>query len=141
MILRPAFGIIKAMPEQIFKGSGHEMLEEDMHRLAAEVLAHRERPENRGVGDEELLKRSLQGIAPTGEEPESPSRAAPLPAYTQEISDEMKLEIEHLLDLAFHEGIMKANEAAKKSSPYLIDAFHDSLVGRLYPELKKRGLL
>ena len=46
-----------------------------------------------------------------------------------------------LLDLAFHHGIEKANSEAKKSSPFIVDAFHDALVTKLYPELQKRGIV
>ena len=40
-----------------------------------------------------------------------------------------------------HKGIEKAAAEAKKSNPYVLDAFHDALVEKLYPELQRRGVL
>ena len=130
------------MPEFIKHEGEHSFLESDMRRLAAEVEKHRERPENRPLSDEELIRKSLETIqsAPRNAQAADDS-SSPLPSYAQEVSAETKLEIEYLLDLAFHAGIEKANETAKSSSPFVLDAFHDALVGRLYPELQKRGIV
>ncbi len=65
----------------------------------------------------------------------------PLPDYAANAPAETKLEIEHLLETAFREGIMAANTKAARSSPFVLDAFHDALAGKLYPELKKRGIV
>jgi len=77
------------------------------------------------------------------EQPAQPSEPSSglLPQYAQSAPAETRLEVEYLLDVAFHHGIAKANTEAMKSSPFVIDAFHDALVGKLYPELQKRGIL
>lgn len=121
----------------------HKILEADMQKLAAEVLRHKENPEFRSLGDKELLKKSIQSLVPAPvpqADDKSPS-SSPLPAYAQKAPAETKLEIEYLLDLAFHQGIEKANKEAQKSSPFVLDAFHDVLTGKLYSEFQRRGLL
>ena len=45
------------------------------------------------------------------------------------------------MDLALHEGVMKAINESKNSPDFIQDAFRDALAGRLYPELKKRGIV
>ena len=73
-------------------------------------------------------------------QPGEPS-SGPLPQYAESAPAETKLEVEYLLDVAFHQGIVKATSEAMKSNPFVLDAFHDALVGKLYPELQKRGIL
>jgi len=132
------------MPDQAPSSFEHAALDADIKRLAAEVQRHRERPELKGASDQELLKqaiRSLPPVAPTGTSGVTAPNSNPLPNYAQSASAEMKLEVEYLLDVALHHGIAKANEEARKSNPFVLDAFHDTLVGKLYPELQKRGVV
>ena len=121
----------------------HDALEADMKQLAEEVQKFRERPEGRNISGEELVKRSIQSVAPAPQAADESgmSSPGPLPAYAAGAPAETKLEIEYLLDLAFHKGIAKANSEAAKSSPFVMDAFHDALAGKLYPEMEKRGLI
>jgi hypothetical protein len=66
----------------------------------------------------------------------------PLPAYAADAPAEAKLEVERLLEIAFRDGIMKADAEAKRSgNAFIIDTFHDSLAGKLYPELRRRGIV
>ena len=126
------------MPEKLSPDVGHEVLEADIARLATEIQKHREKPEMKGLSEKEILTRSLQAFEAT---PPSPPSSGPLPEYARASSAGTKLEIEYLLDMAFHKGITQAAKEARKSNPFVFDAFHDALVGRLYPELKKRGIL
>ena len=51
-------------------------------------------------------------------------------------------QIKMLCDLAFEKGIDVAIEEAKKlDSPYILDEFHDALVGELYKQLIEQGKL
>ena len=59
----------------------------------------------------------------------------------KQMSAEAKLEIEYLVDMALHHGIDKAVEKAKASGPFVLDAFHDALTGKLYDEMRRRGML
>jgi len=120
----------------------HQILEADIARLSAEIQGHRARPESKNLKEQELLKRSLTSFTQTVSSPkhDEPS-PSPLPAYAQSAPAQTKLEIERLLDIAFHHGILKAATEAKKSSSFVVDAFHDALIEKLYPELQKRGIL
>ncbi len=122
-----------------------EALEADMRRLAEEIQRHKENPEMRAVSGQEIIKKSLQAIVtplplPL---PPSPQKAQDgvLPTYAAGAPAESKLEIEYLVDIAFQHGLDKANAEAMKSSPFVMDAFHDSLAAKLYPELQRRGIL
>ncbi len=128
----------QSLPE--FKG--HEAIEADIKQLVAEIRKHEERPETRSLTGPEIIKKSIQSMTAAGQpaQPSEPS-SGPLPQYAQSAPAETKLEVEYLLDVAFHHGIAKANAEAARSSPFVIDAFHDALAGKLYPELQKRGIL
>lgn len=134
------------MPDQIIPSFEHEALEADLKVLAQEIRKQRETPESKSLGEKDLLKEAIKAMpvpAVPMPLPKSPQQAAtsPLPAYAQTAPAEIKLEIEYLLDIAFHHGIAKAMTEAKKSPAFVLDAFHDSLAGKLYPELQKRGIL
>ncbi|MEK7546688.1 MAG: hypothetical protein AAB536_00695 [Patescibacteria group bacterium] len=130
------------MPEQPSQEFKHEALEADMKRLAEEIQRNREAPENRILGGEEIVKKSIQSIsyAQLARDAQQAS-SGPLPKYAAGAPAESKLEVEYLIDMALYHGLDKANAEAAKSSPFVMDAFHDALAAKLYPELKKRGIL
>ncbi|MDE2018956.1 MAG: hypothetical protein KGJ13_01265 [Patescibacteria group bacterium] len=132
--------------------SFEQRLESDMHQLAEQVAAQRERPEMKGMREQELLKeaiRAFPGVPRPPQElkaqtlPQSPSAAAmsPLPAYAQSASPETKLEIEHLIEVAFSKGVVEAFAEAEKSSYFVEDALVDALAGKLYPILQAKKLI
>ena len=138
------------MPDlDLIQPNFEQALETDIEQLTAEVKMHQEKPELQGASGQEVIKRSIQAMTQTA--PPTPSASSgqasgdvfqnPLPAYAQSAPAETKLEIEHLLEMAFREGIMKATTEATKSNPFVLDTFHDALAGKLYPELKKRGIV
>ncbi len=119
-----------------------EALEADMRRLAEEIQKNRENPERRALGGQEVVKKSIQSVVPAHPQQDAQqTQNGPLPNYASGAPAESKLEVEYLVDLAFHKGLDKANAEAMKSSPFVMDAFHDSLAAKLYPELQKRGIL
>jgi hypothetical protein len=136
------------MPDQI-QPDFEQAIEADMERLATEVKLHKESPEMQAASGHELIKKSLQTMAhstSSGQAQDEPLAIGnvihnPLPNYAQDAPAETKLEREYLLGKAFREGIMRASNEAARSSPFVLDAFHDALAGKLYPELKRRGIL
>ncbi|MFH1246712.1 MAG: hypothetical protein V1489_02985 [Candidatus Liptonbacteria bacterium] len=127
-----------------------QALEVDVRRLAEEVKDHRERPELQGAGDREIVRHAIQSMTHDDDNKSAPAQPAiasgnviqnPLPDYAANAPAETKLEIEYLLELAFHKGILAASGEAKKSSPFVRDAFHDALIGKLYQILKQRGIV
>jgi len=134
------------MSDQFAQSFEHEALEADIKQLAQEIQRHRESPEAKSKSEEEVLKMAIRSLPSAlggaqAAPPPAQSRRSPLPDYAQKESPEVKLEIEYLLDLAFHKGIANADAEARKSPPFVLDAFHDALAGKLYPELQKRGIL
>ena len=132
------------MREESLPAFDHVALEADLRRLTLEIQRQEKLPENRNLGGGALLKKSLESIvSPLPEEAleKIPASKSPLPDYARESGAKTKLEIEYFLDLAFHQGLDKAVSEVRKSSPFVLDAFHDALAGKLYPELKKRGIL
>ncbi|MEN9561039.1 MAG: hypothetical protein RIQ56_312 [Candidatus Parcubacteria bacterium] len=119
---------------------GHKAIEEDIERLSHVISVVKEEPEHQGASGEEIIKHSLRVYAPSTQHTPKPP-AGPLPEYVRDASPEVRLEIERLVDLAFHVGIIKAVETAEAHSQFVFDAFHDALAGKLYPELQKRGIV
>ena len=134
----------------------YKALEDDMKSLATEVQRSRESAELKNSGERELVKEAIRAFPRlnSAERPTAgasvptptpaPAQAAansPLPDYAQSAPAEVKLEIEYLLGVAFQHGLSKALSESEKSSYFVQDAFHDSLAGKLYPELQKRGMV
>lgn len=119
----------------------HEALEEDMRLLAQEIAKRKESPEARPTSDQELLKEAIRTVPPSAAQKGEQKKAGPLPAYVQDMPAEVRLEVEYLVDFTFHHGIGRAVAESRRSPDFIQDAFHDTLVKILYPEMKKRGLL
>lgn len=97
----------------------------------------------------EKKKELEKGYAPK-EKPEPQPAPASTPAVPRKPAAppkkagimEKNPKVKALVDMAFHDGIGKAVEEAKKTGDaYLIDAFHDALVDEVYDILLKEGLL
>ena len=132
------------MPDTSSPKFEHAALEADMKVLVAEVKKHRERPEAATMTEKEILKQAIRSLPPAAnvQNPQQDAQSkSPLPAYAQTASAEVKLEIEYLIDMAFHHGIAKADAVARKAPAFVLDAFHDALAGKLYPEFQRRGIL
>ena len=128
------------MPEEFSNQFEHQALEADMDRLAGEIALAKENPEVKSTSGQELLKQAIRSLHHAAPVQQNDANSV-LPQYAANASPSTKLEIEYLLDLAIHSGLLKASQAAKNAPPFVLDAFHDALAGRLYPEFKKRGLL
>jgi hypothetical protein len=122
-------------------------LEADIQRLSKEINRLKNLPEHEGKSNQELLRQSIVNYSQSVVPASAPAKTAPqddnspLPAYARDMPPAMKLEVEHLLEKAFTEGVDKATREAAKTNPYIMDIFHDALTTHLYPELKKRGFL
>lgn len=119
-------------------------MESDLDRLAGEVAKHKENPEMSGLSDREVVKQAIRTMSSLPAA--TPSAAgleddSVLPGYMATATPAAKLEVEDLVRLAFKEGITKATGVAGKSNPFILDAFHDALAGKLHEELKKRKLI
>ncbi len=135
-----------------------ENLERSFARLGHEVRKNLETPEFQGVPEEEVVRRSLRSLAEAAPVPSSESDAAVpppppdtppvprddfLPSYltTEGNSEDVTKTVEHLVQMVFDEDIEKAVTEAKRYPAFIEDAFHDALIDKVLPELKKRGLI
>lgn len=127
-----------------------EKLERSFEKLGRQIEEERKLPEVQELPEREIVKRSLKSLAPAavpqadeGLSKPLPPRDSLLPDYLQsEGGDErVKREVEGLVDLVFKEGLEAALKEAGKQPPFVEDAFHDALVDKLLPELKKKGIV
>lgn len=121
----------------------HATLERDIQRLSTEVREYKEKAGRPEITDKEAVRSALSAriqTQPTPPPPTSPT-ANILPGYLQKESPEAQLKVEELIDIAFHKGINASIREAKKYGPFILDALHDSLTGKIYDELKTRKLL
>ncbi len=136
-----------------------ENLEKSFARLSNEIKETLDTPEFKDVPEREVVKESLRSFAeaaPVVQPSPAPSVASPvapveshvsqdrfLPSYFSEgdESPEVKRTVEGLIQMVFDEDIEKAVNEAKRYPAFVEDAFHDALVDKLMPELRKRGIV
>jgi hypothetical protein len=134
-----------------------ENVENNLVRLGHEVAKRREMPGGAELPERNLVKESINSLARFDEVPpakagETAAPSAPVPApapggdflpgYLADSKDEgLKKSVERLLQVAAEEDIVKAVMEAKKYPPFVEDAFHDALIDKFLPELKKRGIV
>ncbi|MFA5870724.1 MAG: hypothetical protein WC842_02465 [Candidatus Paceibacterota bacterium] len=127
-----------------------EALTEGYKRLHAQIEVERAKPENLEIQEREIVKKSVVGVvqsiktsSPSTEEKkeEKQPELHVIPEYVERESNALKEEIEALVESAANKGLEQAVQASLKHSAFVQDAFHDALVDRLIPELKKRGIL
>jgi len=136
-----------------------ENLEKNLARLGHDVAKRAELPESRDLSERELVRESIRSMVQPEEQvasnpsakstPSAPTPAqAPssngnfLPNYLSDNGNEsVKKSVEHLLQLAVDGDITKAVKEAKRYPPFIEDAFHDALIDKFLPELKKRGAI
>lgn len=127
----------------------HTPFEKDLQKFSKEIKEHQVRNKIESV-QESHVKDVL--VSRFGQQPGVSAGAAKtqktvldqtatLPDYLLTEPDQIKDRVEHLITMAFSEGIERSLKEAAKSGPFILDAFHDALTSKLYEELNKRGLL
>lgn len=131
----------------------HENLEKSLERLGQQIETERQHPDAQALPEREIVKKSIKSFSKTAAPKEDDDKSLPgvssvgeetiLPAYLQGegVESKIKFEVESLVDLVFHKGLEKALSEASKHSPFIEDAFHDALVDKLLPELKRKGII
>lgn len=115
----------------------------DVEKIVEAAKLHAETPEGKEMKGEELAKKAIQTAAQAvpSVSPQSGKSLHVLTDYASAAPEEVKEKIEKLLEVAANKGLSVASDEAKKSSPFILDAFHDALAGKLYPYLKEKGIL
>jgi len=126
----------------------HSIIEKDIERLSKEIAEKKNLPEYKEVPERELIKQTLQPLVRQATsdkqqvtKKEEETKETVLPDYLKDSPPEIKLRVEKLVDLVFHQGIEKTIKEANQAGPFILDAFHDALTNKLYDELKKRNLI
>lgn len=125
------------MPVENSKNFMDQLVENDMARLKSEVERIKNLPEAAKMTPPEIVKESLKIWSEPNETNPEKSGKSPeiLPSYLEKEPADVKLYVEQLIDLGLHEGMEKAFKTAKKTSPFIFDAFHDAVVGKIYPNI------
>lgn len=138
-----------------------ESLEHELKTLGAEVREKQGTVEAAPVPERTLVRESLRSLAERVEVPSSAEAApavgastpqqttvpapsdSPLPSYLDSPTADpaVKSAVEDLIRVTFTNGLMRGLREARRASPFVEDAFHDALVDKLIPEMKKRGLM
>jgi len=128
-----------------------DIIEQDIKRLSQEIAEKRKVVNYKEAPERELVKQALEPLIkqPTAQpqpvQPPTQSKQSIeqtiLPDYLENSSDEIKLQVEKLLDAVFQQGISKTVKQAQSAGPFILDAFHDALTDKLYDELKSRKLI
>jgi len=129
----------------------HNIIEQDIKRLSQEIAEKRNLAEYKELSEKELIKQTLEPIikpAASGQQQppaivkaSATDEQAILPDYLKDSPNEIKIQVEKLVDAVFHQGINKTIKEAQKAGPFILDAFHDALTDKLYEELKTRKYL
>ena len=138
-----------------------DSLDSHLERLNAHIETEREKPSSELSSSHEIVKRSLEKYAeqvaplqnvsvqqtqysvPVSQATPISAGSGSLPNYffDSEIAAGIKEEVSKLVESAFSEGLEKAITESRKHTAFVQDAFHDALVDKLMPELKKRGMI
>lgn len=122
----------------------HSALEADIEKLNKEISEKKNLLEYKKITERELIKQTIQPMIKSGQPAQSvplKNQSVILPDYAASSSNEIKLQIEELVNSLFHQGIEKVVKRAQRASPFVLDAFHDALTDKLHEELKKRKLI
>lgn len=126
-----------------------EALNEGYKRLHSQIEVERAKPENAEIQERDIVKKSVVGVVqsikatqPTEEKKEEkPVELHVIPEYAEKEPEMLRKEIETLVESAANNGLEQAVQESLKHSSFVQDAFHDALVDKLIPEMKKRGIL
>ncbi|MAF79689.1 hypothetical protein CL629_01270 [bacterium] len=135
-----------------------ENFEQNVQHAGERVQEYKESPDFREAPKREVVKKSLR---------QEKAPLPPPPSASQDEDDDVKKEkdspenmnsflpdyfnggdaegmgeaVGRLAETALHGNLEKSLKDARKLTPFLEDAFHDSLVDKLLPEMKRRGII
>jgi hypothetical protein len=132
-----------------------ENLEKNFSKLGVEIKNNYQKEELKDKTIEEVVKYTLENF-PLGEEDVkkeekvsgeslsgvlSTQTSSYLPSYVLDKDENVKKTVENLINLFLKEGLEKSLKEARNYPPFIVDAFHDALVDKIIPELRKRNLI
>lgn len=125
--------------------------EKNIQHAGERVQTYKESPSFREAPEREVVKKSFQpqatpppssGASQVAQDQDVQDSSSFLPDYfLGGDSDGMREAVTRLAEIALHGDLEKSLKDARKLSPYLEDAFHDALVDKLVPEMRRRGMI
>ncbi len=133
----------------------HAELEQEIKELHEKLSLEGGRPERKDLSEREIWREIVREkyLPPqtspmperTPQKPLEAGESAFLPHYLKDAPPDVKLKVEELIEIAWHEGnVRKALEKADHEGPFFLNAFHDVLADRLYEklqEMRRRGVI
>lgn len=133
-------------------------LEQEIAELQKMIETKRDQLEKEGgiIEEKELVKQSVQEIFRAGKTvPPSPTSTSSLGqtahptlvetakngSYLDHLDTDTAEAVNKLIALIPEKGIATAIELVSTNEPFVIDAFHDALIDKLYDELRARGIV
>lgn len=123
-------------------------IEEKRAILEREDRVFEEKELVRTVAHETIAGLKLYTMGPPAAKPapsEPPPAAPPPPPpsghYLDNLDEESHSRVQSLVNETFHKGIKKTLPKLQHEEAFVIDAYHDALVDKLYEELKTRGVV
>ncbi len=118
----------------------------DLEKIGKEVAEKKSTPEIKHYSDRDLVKQAIQPMAyPSGKPAPSREQSSEedkfLPDYLKEADPKIKNQVEKLLEDTVRNGLASGINEARKTSPFILDAYHDALIDKLHNELKKRKMI
>lgn len=119
--------------------------ESDLERLVEEVREVKKQPDFQQAAPKEIIKQSLKSFSgsaqPVSNNTAQNDDAALLPNYMRSAGVADQEELRQLIQLSLDDGFEAGIREARKHGGFMVDAIHDALAEKVYPELKKRGVL
>jgi len=133
------------MPEEIQENN----FEQEVALISKAIESRRNALEReQGIVEEKEIARGIisekikEGTPPpTPPQSSSQAKNASNKSYLDVLDEENAQKVSVLILLMREKGIKKAILEARENDPYVLDAFHDALVDKLYDELKKDGYI
>lgn len=131
-----------------------ENLEKNFSKLGVEIKNNYQKEELKDKTIEEVVKYTLENF-PLEEDIKkeekisgeslsgvlSTQTSSYLPSYVLDKDENVKKTVENLINIFLKEGLEKSLKEARNYPPFIVDAFHDALVDKIIPELRKRNLI
>lgn len=105
--------------------------------------------EQNGIIEEKELVRSAVAEKVSQAAPQTISTVQPIQtqtkttskSYLDVIDEKSATEVNRLIEIVFSKGITAALKEVENEEPFIMDAFHDALIDKMYDELKSRGIV
>ncbi|MAZ40999.1 hypothetical protein CL654_02690 [bacterium] len=126
--------------------------EQEISEISKAIEARRDNLEKEiGIVEEkeiarEVIKEKIEETIPSSKSsmlrtPQSTPSTDSSESYLDTLDETNTQKVVSLVEQMREKGIKKAVAEAQENDPYILDAFHDVLVDKLYDELKERGYI